>query len=207
MGVVTGMTASNWRIQHVHGHHKGVQYDYGPAKAWEIRRYSITGALSYSTRTIWPIFLGPISESFRKGTQRSTKHPLNYRWAFIEQCGLLSIVIVLLVFYPRLTISFVLPWYFLVYFISRYTDYLNHFGIADPRSVVTNNSLNRFYNLVRCNFGYHSAHHYRPDVHWTELPAIHDSIAYSIPRDSIKTYGWSGFLAPYHFYLSLRERM
>lgn len=207
MGMVTGMTASNWRIQHVHGHHKGVQHDYGSAKAWEMRRFSITGALSYSTRTIWPIFFDPISESFRKGIQRSTKYPLNYRWAFIEQCGLLSIAVVLFVFHPVLTISFLLPWYVLVYFISRYTDYLNHFSSTDLHSVATNNSLNQFYNWAGWNFGYHSAHHYRPDAHWTELPTIHNSIAHSIPGECIKPYGWSGFLMPYHFYLSLRGRM
>lgn len=207
MGVVTGMTASNWRIQHVHGHHKGNQYEYGPAKEWEMRQFSIADALSYSTRTIWPIFFGPLSESFRKGIRQSTKYPLDYRWACIEQCGLLSVVIVLLVYYPWLTISFVLPWYFLVYFISRYTDYLNHFGSTDPRSAATNNSLNRFYNRVRCNFGYHSAHHFRPDAHWTGLPAIHDSIAHLIPGENLKAYGWSGFLMPYHFYLARHGRM
>jgi len=206
MGMVTGMTATNWRIQHIYGHHRG--HDYAPAKAWEIRRFSVVGAMSYSLRTAWPIFYRPLAEAFRKGMRSNpVRHTLDFRWALIEQCGLVFVVTLLLVIAPLLTLCYVLPWYLLVYVVSRYTDYLNHFGTIGVGFDAANNSLNRFYNRIHCNFGYHSAHHHRPDAHWTALPAIHATIAASIPRKNLKSYNWSGYLMPYHFYLSRRGRM
>lgn len=204
MGVVTGMTASNWRIQHILGHHNGPQFEYGPAYYWEIEKYSVLGALSFSLRTIWPIFYKPLLESFRKGFLVPTKHPvLDYRWAFAEQCLLIVIIALLLFFFPLLTVSYILLWYFLVYFVSRYTDYLNHFGLSDPHTKITNNCANKFYNALRCNFGFHTAHHMCPRAHWTTLPTVHASITHAIPSKNIKEYSWSGFMIPYHFYLSL----
>jgi fatty acid desaturase len=206
MGMVTGMTATNWRIQHIYGHHRG--HDYGPARAWEIRRFSVAGAMSYSLRTAWPIFYRPLAEAFRKGMGRNPiRYPLDFRWALIEQCGLVVVATLLLVIAPMLTLCYVLPWYLLVYIVSRYTDYLNHFGTMGNGFDAANNCLNRLYNRIRCNFGYHSAHHHRPDAHWTALPAIHETIAASIPRKNLKPYSWSGYLMPYHFYLSRRGRM
>jgi len=206
MGMVTGMTATNWRIQHIYGHHRG--HDYAPAKAWEIRRFSVVGAMSYSLRTAWPIFYRPLAEAFRKGMRSNpVRHTLDFRWALIEQCGLVFVVTLLLVIAPLLTLCYVLPWYLLVYVVSRYTDYLNHFGTIGVGFDAANNSLNRFYNRIHCNFGYHSAHHHRPDAHWTALPAIHATIAASIPLKNLKSYNWSGYLMPYHFYLSRRGRM
>lgn len=207
MGVVTGMTASNWRIQHIFGHHMGPRGEYGPGYKWEMERYSILGAISFSFRTIWPIFYKPILESYRKGIINNTKHPINYRWAFIEQVLLIILIIVLLGLSPLLTISYVIPWYCLVYFVTRYTDYLNHFGCLNTPTGVTNNCTNKIYNLLGCNFGFHTAHHSRPMAHWTTLPAIHKSISATIPADKIKAYSWSGFMIPYHFYLSARGKM
>lgn len=207
MGFVTGMTASNWRIQHVHGHHGGHRNDRGLGVARELKEFSICGALAYSMRTSWHIFVWPLTESYKKGVLSNIDRPVHYRWAFIEQCGILVITMILLLHFPVLTVSYVIPWYILVYFVSRYTDYLNHFGVTTNGSFVTNSCVNHFYNRVRCNFGYHAAHHYNPKAHWTELPLIHNSIAHRIPENHIKNYSWSGLLMPYHFYLSLRGKM
>ena len=114
---------------------------------------------------------------------------------------------ILLVVNPLLVAGYVLPWYALVYFVTRYTDYLNHAGVIDDNGLLTNNCVHDLYNRVRCNFGYHSAHHYRPRAHWTTLPAVHAAIAHRIPSRYIKHYSWSGLLMPYHFYLSMRGRM
>jgi fatty acid desaturase len=89
-------------------------------------------------------------------------------------------------------------------------DYLNHYG-CDERSdnpfEHANNSLAWWFNYTTHNFGYHTAHHMRPGAHWTELPAIHQTIADRIPKRCLKPFSWSFLLLPYHFYLSRSERM
>jgi len=79
LGATSGMTASNWRIQHRHGHHRGINEPYRPAREWETERYTALGALSFSSRTLWPTFWNPIAESFRKGGLADVKSPIDYR--------------------------------------------------------------------------------------------------------------------------------
>jgi len=212
MGVVTGMVASNWLIQHKYGHHRLGQapaefnnkWDF--AKPQEMDEFSIFGSTWYSIRTSAPIFLRPILESYRKGILQNLKTPVNYRYAFFEQIAFIGFVIAMMMVNPWVTLSYLIPWYCFVYFVTRYTDYLNHNARGHGKFDSSNNSLNKAYNNLGCNFGYHSAHHFRPFAHWSELPKIHEQIKHELSPDQIKTYSWSGFLIPYHFYLSVRGK-
>jgi fatty acid desaturase len=205
MGLATGMTSSNWRIQHVEGHHRGRDFGYRLATTWELERYSPLRALSFCLRSIWPTFCAPLGESFRKGILTNTTLPISYRWAFCEQTLLLALLACFAYFRPGMTCGYLLPWYAVTYFMTRYVDYLNHYG-CDEGGVSTfghaNNSLAAWYNRLNNNFGYHTAHHMRPDAHWSELPAIHEQIVDKIPPRCLKGFGWSFLLMPYHFYLS-----
>jgi fatty acid desaturase len=209
MGVVTGMVGSNWRIQHLYGHHRGIDLPYRGER--EIAEdYSPLRAISFSAASLWDTFYSPIAESFRKGIVDDVKTPIRYRWAFCEQLLLLLCVAGLMCWQPRLVLTYLLPWYVAMYFVTRYVDYLNHYGCdegsEDPYRRA-NNSLSRWFNLTTHNFGYHTAHHIRPGAHWTELPAIHRTIADQIPDRHIKFFSWAGLLMPYHFYRSVRGRM
>lgn len=210
MGAVSGMTSSNWRIQHLYGHHCGVDLPYRGDRAWHMERYTWLRATSYSITSLWGTFFEPIRESFRKGILANVETPISYRWAFCEQMLLLAFVTVLAWWQPRLVLVYLLPWYLLTQFITRYVDYLNHYGCnerSDNRYEHANNSLSWWFNVTTHNFGYHTAHHIRPGAHWTELPEIHRSIADRIPEKNLKSFSWSGILMPYHFYLSRTRRM
>ena len=205
MGMVTAMVSSNWRIQHLYGHHQGIDLPYRGHRTWHLEKYSPARAVGYSMISIWGTFYGPFLVSFRKGVLANVTSPLSYRWAFCEHTLLVLFVAMLLAWQPWLTFTYLLPWYLATHFVTRYVDYLNHYGCneksADPFEHA-NNSLNRLFNLTTHNFGYHTAHHIRPGAHWTELPAIHQTIADRIPPRRIKSFSWSGLLMPYHFYLS-----
>jgi fatty acid desaturase len=141
---------------------------------------------------------------------QDVRTPIRYRWAFCEQLLLLLLIAILMYWQPWLTLIYLLPWYLATHFITRYVDYLNHYGCDETSENPyqrANNSLSWWFNLTTHNFGYHTAHHIRPGAHWTELPAIHRTIADKIPDRHIKSFSWSGLAMPYHFYRSVTGRM
>ena len=46
-------------------------------------------------------------------------------------------------------------------------------------------AVGALYNLRTLNLGYHAAHHARPRLHWSKLPALHAEIARAIPPELI----------------------
>lgn len=210
LGIVSGMASSNWRIQHLYGHHRGIDLPYRGSRAWQLETYSPLRALSFSVVTLWDTFYEPIAESFRKGIRANVTAPINYRWAFCEQVLLIAFVGALALWRPWLVLTYLLPWYFVTHFITRYVDYLNHYGCdetGENQLAVANNSLSWWFNFATHNFGYHTAHHMRPGAHWTTLPEIHATLADKIAPQHLKPFSWSGILLPYHFLRSRSGRM
>ena len=209
MGSVSGMVSSNWRIQHLYGHHRGIDLPYRGDRGI-FQNYSVIRAVAFSAGSLWQTFYSPLRESYRKGLLQDVRTPIRYRWAFCEQLLLLLLIAILMYWQPRLTLIYLLPWYLATHFITRYVDYLNHYGCDETSENPyqrANNSLSWWFNLTTHNFGYHTAHHIRPGAHWTELPAIHRTIADKIPDRHIKSFSWSGLVMPYHFYRSVTGRM
>ena len=210
LSAVSGMTASNWRIQHLYGHHRGIDRPYRGERAWHMETYSVLRAVSFSVMTLPETFYAPIAESFRKGVLANITSPISYRWAFCEQMLQIAFVAALLAWQPRVTLTYLLPWYAVTHFIARYVDYLNHYGCdesSDNPYLRANNSLSWWFNFSTHNFGYHTAHHIRPGAHWTELPAIHKTLADKVPAQHLKPFSWSASLIPYHFLRARRGRM
>jgi fatty acid desaturase len=210
LGSVTAMTASNWRIQHLHGHHRGIDILFRGSKDWEIEKFSPLRALSYCFRSMGYTFWRPLVVTVKKGLLSNQKKPIDYRWAFYEHCLLIGLVIILAAINTKLLLFYVLPLYALTFFITRYVDYLNHYGCDESSDNVhehANNCLNAAFNRLTHNFGYHTAHHVKPSAHWTQLPEIHTGIAESIPNKCKKQVSWSWVLLPYHFVLSRYGKM
>jgi fatty acid desaturase len=210
MGFSTGMMASNWRIQHLYGHHLGHDYMFRFEHGWELDRYSPTGAILFSLRSMLPTFVGPIIEAFKRGILKEDMLPINYRWAFIEQIMFIAVFAGLAIVSWKIAFFYLFPWYFATYFISRYVDYLNHYGCIHESSDVfasSNNCVSKSFNLTTHNFGYHTAHHLRPGAHWTQLPTIHEGIKIYIPKNCIKKVSWSFLLFPYHLVRGAMGRM
>ncbi|MCX7898648.1 MAG: fatty acid desaturase [Methylocystis sp.] len=210
MGSASGMTASNWRIQHVEGHHGFDEALY--RTAWGealLKKFTLFNSIAYSVITVWPTFWPPIVVAFQRA-RAGVKTPIDYRWAFVEQILLIFLFAGLVYANAALAIFYVLPWWWLNFLMTRYVDFLNHFGCDEKsgnRLLCANNTLSPVYNYLTNNFGYHTAHHCKPSAHWTELPDIHAAIADRIPKERIKTYSWSCALMPMHMYLSARGKM
>ncbi|UAL12451.1 fatty acid desaturase [Caulobacter segnis] len=199
LGSVTGMTSANWRIQHVFGHHRGQDEPYTLRSLdWTLERYSVRAALSYAFGNIWITYWRPLRESYKKGVLGNETKPINFRAAFVEQVLFIAFYAALLVYRPLETLLFLTPWYIVIFAMTRYVDYLNHYGCTDEGFNFANNSLSRSFNWRINNFGYHTAHHIDPRAHWTTLPSLHARIADRIPAERLKTFNWSSALLPYH---------
>ena len=48
--------------------------------------------------------------------------------------------------------------------------------------MITYNVMHKWYNIVTGNLGYHTAHHMKQGLHWSELPKYHESIMDQIPE-------------------------
>ena len=64
-----------------------------------------------------------ITEAFRKGVLDDVRSPIRYRWAFCEQMLFILLLASLAVAQPRIVLVYLLPWYLLTYFITRYVDF------------------------------------------------------------------------------------
>lgn len=60
----------------------------------------------------------------------------------------------------------------------------NGLSLTDPWAA-TRSDVNVRSNWFLFNIGYHTAHHYKPAVHWSELPELHARIAHKIPEHLI----------------------
>lgn len=209
LGFSTGMTASNWRIQHVLGHHAGAEEAFRTQRVRLDAEYTPRRALSYSVASLWPTFYGPLRDAFRRA-RRGERAPIDYRWAFAEQALLILFVAALLRVDARLTLFYALPSFALIFIGTRYVDYLNHYG-CDPHDespfARSNSTLHDGFNRSHCNFGLHAAHHFRPDAHWSELPRIHAAVAAQIPPRQLKRFSWDYVSAPGHLRRAARKAM
>ena len=75
-----------------------------------------------------------------------------------------------------------------------WSTYVHHLGLAtdDPLGASYTNT-DRWANLWGYNIGYHTAHHVRPGLHWSQLHALHERIADDIPSHCY----YDGGVAPY----------
>lgn len=85
-------------------------------------------------------------------------------------------------------------------------NYLQHDG-CDHASALDHatNHTGAVFNRVLFNVGYHSAHHLRPDAHWSELPAIHHHrVATAIDAGLVRRSFWAHVVRDYALRLDRR---
>lgn len=131
-----------------------------------------------------------------------TTQPALHRQLWLERLALYPLLIALLVFGPLETLVFVLlPQWFGQWGILA-INHVQHDGCDhDSRWNHSRNFVGKWLNWWLLNNGYHTAHHLRPGLHWSRLPALHAEIRgqidpalerQSLLAAAIEFYGWPG---------------
>ena len=172
----TGVTTNLWVLHHVYGHHMNYLDQSKDESRWLDKRGRLMGELRYSFLTAMTAYV----RGFRVGKA----HPAERRVFLVFTLITFAVVAALVVYKPLAGfLLFVLPM-MLSLWITAWATYDHHAGLdTDDPYKASYNNLNRWYNILTGNLGYHTAHHLKGGLHWSRLPKFHEQIIDSIPEE------------------------
>jgi fatty acid desaturase len=170
-----GFTRACFAVDHLrhHRHYLDPQLDtntcHGDKGALRRHRYALRHLFTVYPRT-WRL-------AWSDGSQIAWEY-------FGELAAVLSLCTLLILAKPAVALAvFVYP---MIYNIlaTYYWAHHQHADLdpTDPFSA-SRTFDNGFFNWLSFNVGYHAAHHYRPGVHWSRLPALHESLRHHMPEE------------------------
>lgn len=169
-----------WVLHHNLGHHRNYLRQPPQAEAdeshWTRSDGSQMGRFEYTAHLV----LTHQAEILQVGR----RHPellRSYLWMKLPLWGLLAIG---LWWNPLNALAvFIIP-AFLTLVHTAWATYEHHAGCGTESHMEASvNRLSPIYNYMTGNLGYHTAHHQRPTLHWSLLPAHHARIEHKIPDD------------------------
>ncbi|QSQ20096.1 fatty acid desaturase [Pyxidicoccus parkwayensis] len=181
-GFQTGVTSHAWFLHHVLGHHRNYLDQEKDEARWKRRDGTPMGEVEFSvinTLVAYP-------RAFRVGLAHPRVLPV-----FLGM-GALQVALLGLLFwhdaYNALWV-FLLPMAVSLY-VTVWATYFHHVGLdATEHTAASYNIVHRGYNLMTGNLGYHTAHHARHGVHWSQLPELHAQLAHDIPASLYRQPG------------------
>ena len=187
LSLQAGIAPYGWVLHHNLGHHAHYlsqpPHENPDESRWTRPDGTQMGRLEYSI----DLLLHHQLDIIRVGLQR----PRVFRSFLWMQLPLLGLIAIGLWFRPlETTLVFLLPG-FLTLFHTIWATYEHHAGC--PNTGHFDASRNRehwFYNALTGNLGFHTAHHLRPGLHWSRLPALHAEIRDQIPEAQLLKSFW-----------------
>ena len=176
----TGITTNLWLLHHVHGHHQNYLDQSKDESRWQRQSGKTMGVIEYT--------LNVAGTAHFRGFKVGERFPNQQRTFVLYIVATLFVVATLAYYNPVGTLFlFVLPMLTGLLF-TAWTTYKHHSGLdTDNQFEASRNNLNRFYNAVTGNLGYHTAHHHKQWLHWSLLPQLHEEIKHKIPAHLIES--------------------
>jgi fatty acid desaturase len=183
----TGMTTHLWVLHHVLGHHVNFLDQTKDESRWRRKSGKNMGVIEYTIS----VTLTSYYRAFKVGQ----RYPKQQR-IFLSFTALTFALVAALTYhrpFPALFV-FILPMICTLFYTSWVTydhhaglDSQNHFGASY-------NIMNKWFNRLTGNLGYHTAHHYKQGLHWSKLPALHAEIVDQIPPELMIKSTFDAFL-------------
>ncbi len=170
----TGVTTNLWVLHHNVGHHQHfLDYPADPSR-WKRDDGSTMGELEYS--------LVIAATAYYRGYLVGKKFPKLLRTYLIFTVVSFAVVAALVLYRPVAGLFvFVLPMIGSLIF-TAWVTYDHHAGLeSDDMFSASFNTIDPIFNTLSGNLGYHTAHHYKQGVHWSQLPELHEKIKHKIP--------------------------
>lgn len=171
----TGICTNLWVLHHNLGHHLNFLDQTKDESAWKRRDGTTMGVLEYTATIATTAY----SRALRVGKRHPKHRAIFVRWTAIT----FALVFALMWHRPAAGFFiFALPMVVSLTFTS-WATYDHHAGLDTKNQFEASyNIMNRAFNILTGNLGYHTAHHYRQGVHWSKLPELHKTIAQQIPE-------------------------
>jgi fatty acid desaturase len=171
----TGALPLAWELHHNAGHHVNYLDQTRDESRWKRADGRVMGAHEYA----FDVFITAYPRIWAKARQSSPAK----RHQFVLWAVIVALVIGAALAWNPLNalILFVVPAAVGLY-VTAWHTYYHHAGLdTDDEYAASWNIIHTGYNVLTGNLGYHTAHHVRCTVHWSELPAFHRTIAGNIP--------------------------
>lgn len=171
----TGVTSNLWRLHHVLGHHVNFLDQKIDESRWQRKDGTQMSVIEYT--------LNVAATAYPRGYAVGKRFPKQLKPFLIYLAPTFLVVALMVWFKPTAGFFlFALPMVTSLLF-TAYVTYDHHTGLStDNEFEASYNNLSTVYNFLTGNLGYHTAHHYRQGVHWSRLPALHETIAHKIPE-------------------------
>lgn len=193
-----GMPATIYRFHHLN-HHR-FNNDLPDAATGDTRDRSSTyryagrggaaeGLLAYSVLGVFRTDLGVLhADAKKKGLARHV---------WLETALVVLAAAAVLAARPSCFFAFYLPVWFLGQVAAFAENYLEH-AHATPGNRLTDSvsSYSALYNLVWFNNGYHQEHHFRPQLHWTQIRAVRAEMLPESERRVVRGAHWFNLTPP-----------
>jgi fatty acid desaturase len=184
----TGVSSHAWVLHHSLGHHLHYLDQQLDESRWQRADGTRMGEWEYTlvtTLTAYP-------RAWRVGA----KYPQQRRVFVVMGLVSLSLIASLVALRPLngLLLFVMVP--LVMLFGTVLATWAHHSDRGTENDFVAcNNILQPFYNAFTGNLGYHAAHHHRPGLHWSRLPALHESLAHHMPSEAFREPGvpWRWF--------------
>lgn len=183
----SGVSTHLWVLHHVFGHHLNYLDQTKDESGWTRRDGKQMGMLEY--------VLTVSGTAYYRAYKVGKRFPKHQR-IFLTFATLTFALVALLVWHRPLQglFLFALPMCCSLMY-TVWVTYDHHAGLhTDDPFLGSYNIMNRWFNLLTGNLGYHTAHHYKQGVHWSELPALHETIKDRIPEHLYRKTTFDGFL-------------
>ncbi|NVJ23987.1 fatty acid desaturase [Myxococcus sp. AM011] len=174
-GFQTGVTSQAWFLHHVVGHHRNYLDQEKDEARWKRDDGSTMGEVEFSVINTL--------QAYPRAYAVGRSHPKAQR-IFLAM-GALHVALLGVLFWHdwyNALFVFLLPMVASLY-VTVWATYFHHTGLeTTEHSEASYNIVHRGYNLMTGNLGFHTAHHTKHGVHWSQLPELHAQLAKDIPN-------------------------